>query len=76
MTVATLTEYKRDFDPGEPEMDGPRAVSHIKVGTSWQTDDGKMLDENPDEYRVECEECGGEFGNWGAAENHAETEHP
>lgn len=73
-TDATLTEYKRSIDPGEPEMDGPRAVSHIKVGTTWQTDDGEMLGDGPDEYRVECS-CGEGFGSWGAAANHAEEEH-
>jgi hypothetical protein len=73
-TAATLTEYKRDFDPGEPEMDGPRAVSHVKVGTTWQTDEGEMLDENPEDYHVECS-CGEEFSSWGQATNHAENEH-
>jgi hypothetical protein len=73
-TDATLTEYKRDVDPGEPEMGGPRAVSHIKVGTTWQVDDGEMLAENPNEYSVECS-CGETFGSWGAATRHAEEAH-
>lgn len=73
-TDATLTEYLTATDNTDPSIDGAARLGHIKVGHSWQVDEGETLDEDPDEYRVECS-CGETFGNWGAATAHAEEEH-
>ena len=72
-TDATLTEYLPAAQNGDDSIDGPARISYIKVGFSWQTDDGEKLEADP-EYRVECS-CGEEFGNWGAATKHADEEH-
>ena len=73
-TGATLTEYLPAADNTDPSIEGAAQIDYVKVGPSWDTDDGQPLDEDPDQYRVECS-CGETFGNWGAATAHAEEEH-
>jgi len=73
-TDATLTEYLRGFENTDDSIDGAAKLTHRKVGISWQVDDGEELDEDPDEYRVECS-CGEEIGSWGKAKHHVETDH-
>ena len=72
-TDATLTEYLPAAQHADPSIDGAAKIDCIKVGTTWQADDGESVDEL-DEYRVECG-CGETFGNWGAATAHAEEQH-
>ena len=72
-TDATLTEYLTAVET-DNSIEGPAAVDCIKVGHSWQVDEGEMLDNDPDEYRAECS-CGETFGSWGAATRHAEEGH-
>jgi len=72
--AATLTEYLPARENGDDSIDGHAKITYIKPSVgSWQTDSGEELEEEP-EYRVECS-CGEEFGNWGAATEHAEEEH-
>jgi len=71
---AELTEYLCAIDNHDDSIDGAAKRTHIQVGISWQVDDGEELDEDPDEYGVECS-CGEEFGSWGKATHHVETEH-
>ena len=74
-TVAALTEYLCAVDNTYESIDGAAKITHIQNGMgSWQVDDGEELDEDPDQYRVECG-CGAEFGSWGKARHHAEAEH-
>ena len=73
-TVAALTEHLSAVDNTDDSIDGAAKITHIKVGISWQPDDGEELEEDPDEYFVECS-CGQEFSSWGKARHHAETEH-
>ena len=68
---ATLTEYLSAVDNIDDSIDGAAKITHIRV---WQTDDGDGLDEDPDEYRVECS-CGEVVGSWGKATRHTEEEH-
>ena len=72
---ATLTEYLRAFENTDDSIDGAAKRTHIRNGMGgWRVDDGEELDEDPDEYRVECS-CGEEIGSWGKAKHHVETEH-
>ena len=72
---ATLTEYLRAFENTDDSIDGAAKRTHIRNGMGgWRVDDGEELDEDPDEYFVECS-CGQEFSSWGKARHHAETEH-
>jgi hypothetical protein len=72
---ATLTEYLSAAENTDDSIDGPAKITHIQNGTGvWQTDDGEGLEEDPDEYRVECS-CGESFGSWGKATDHVEDEH-
>ena len=72
---ATLTEHLSAVDNTDDSIDGAAKITHIQNGMgSWQTDDGEGLEEDPDEYRVECS-CGEEFGSWGKATHHVEEEH-
>ena len=71
---ATLTEYLSAVDNTDDSIDGAAKLTHIKVGISWQPDDGEELDEDPDEYYVECS-CGEEIGSWGKAKHHVEEDH-
>jgi hypothetical protein len=73
-TDATLTEHLSAIDNTDPTIDGPAKLTRKKTAGRWHTVDGHKLDDDPDEYRVECS-CGETFGNWGAAERHAEEEH-
>ena len=74
-TDATLTEHLRAVDNTDDSIDGAAKITHTQNGTGvWQTDDGDELDEDPDEYRVECS-CGEEFGSWGKATHHVDEEH-
>ena len=72
-TDATLTEYLPAASNTDDSIDGPARIRYIKVGASWQTDEGEGLEADP-EYHVECS-CGEEFGSWGAATDHAAEEH-
>jgi len=74
-TDATLTEYLSANDNQDPEIDGPAKIINVQnpMGV-WKTDDGERLDEDPDEYRVECS-CGEEFSVWGKASRHVEEDH-
>ena len=74
---ATLTEYLSAVENTDESIDGAARLTHIQNGMGgWQIDHdgGEELDEDPDEYRVECS-CGEEFGTWGKATRHAEEEH-
>ena len=71
---ATLTEHLSAAENTDDSIDGAAKRTHKQVGISWQVDDGEELDEDPDEYFVECS-CGQEFSSWGKARHHAETEH-
>ena len=74
-TDAELTEYLSAIDNHDDSIDGAAKRTHVQNGMgSWRVDDGEELDEDPDEYRVECG-CGAEFGSWGKARHHAEEEH-
>jgi len=73
---ATLTEHLSAAENTDDSIDGPARLTHTQNGTGvWQTDDGDELDEDPDEYRVECSSCGREFSSWGKATRHVEEEH-
>ena len=72
---ATLTEYLSAVDNTDDSIDGAAKITHTQIDKGvWQTDDGRVLDEDPDEYRVECG-CGAEFSSWGKATQHVEEEH-
>lgn len=73
-TDALLTEHLSAVDNQDDSIDGPAEITYAKVNRSWRTDSGEPLDEDPDEYRVECS-CGEEFDSWGKATRHAEEEH-
>ena len=71
---ATLTEYLSAVDNTDDSIDSAAKITHVRNGAGvWQTDDGEGLEDDPDEYRVECS-CGEEFANWGKATRHAEEE--
>ena len=71
---ATLTEYLSAADNIDDSIDGAAKITHVRNGAGvWQIDDGERLEDDPDEYRVECS-CGEEFGSWGNAIRHAEEE--
>ena len=73
--ATTLTEYLSAVDNTDDSIEGAAKITHIQNGTGvWQTDDGEGLDEDPDEYRVECS-CGEKFGSWGKATRHVEEDH-
>ena len=73
-TMATLTEHLSAADNTDDSIDGAAKITHIQNGKGvWQIDDGERLEDDPDEYRVECS-CGEEFGSWGNAIRHAEEE--
>lgn len=72
-TDATLTEHLPAADNVYDEPEGAAKIDHIKVGHSWQTDDGESVDEVT-RYGVECS-CGETFDTWQAATEHAESQH-
>jgi hypothetical protein len=72
---ATLTEHLSAVDNTDDSIDGAAKITHTQNGTGvWQVDGGEELEEDPDEYRVECS-CGESFGSWGKATRHADEEH-
>ena len=72
---ATLTEYLSAVDNTDDSIDGAAKITHTQNGTGvWQVDGGEELEEDPDEYRVECS-CGESFGFCGQAIHHVEEEH-
>jgi len=74
-TDATLTEYLPAASNARDTIDGAAKVDIVQDGRGiWVDDDGESLDEDPDEYYVECS-CGETFGNWGAATAHADESH-
>ena len=73
-TMATLTEHLSAARNTDDSIDGAAKITHTQNGKGvWQIDDGERLEDDPDEYRVECS-CGEEFANWGNAIRHAEEE--
>ena len=71
---ATLTEYLSAADNTDDSIAGAAKITHTQNDTGvWQTDDGERLEDDPDEYRVECS-CGESFGSCGNAIRHAEEE--
>ena len=71
----TLTEYLSAARNTDDSIDGAAKITHIQNGNGvWQVDEGEQLEEDPDEYRVECS-CGESFGFCGLAINHVEEEH-
>lgn len=76
-STATLTEYLPAADNQDPSIEGAAALTHVQNGAGvWSVDGGEPLDADPNEYRVECEDCGEAFGSWGQAIQHADAEHP
>ena len=74
-TMATLTEHLSAADNTDDSIDGAAKITHVRNGADvWRTDDGQELEDDPDEYSVECS-CGESFGSWGKAIHHAEEEH-
>ena len=74
-TDATLTEYLPAADNARDTIDGAAKITLAQDGRGlWVDDSGESLDEDPDEYKVECS-CDKTFGNWGKATRHAEEEH-
>ena len=74
---ATLTEYLSAADNTDDSIDGAAKITHVRNGAGvWQTDGGEGLEDDPDEYRVECS-CGESFGSWYRykATDHVEEEH-
>jgi len=71
-----LTEYVSAVDNTDDSINGPAKLTSIQVGPAgvWSRDDGEPLDEDPDEYRVDCS-CGETFGRWGAATAHVDESH-
>ena len=73
--ATTLTEYLSAVDNTDDSIEGAAKITHIQNGTGvWQTDDGEGLEEDPDDYRVECS-CGESFDFFGLAIYHVEEEH-
>ena len=73
--ATTLTEYLSAVDNTDDSIEGAAKITHIQNGTGvWQTDDGEGLEEDPDDYRVECS-CGESFDFCGLAIYHVEEEH-
>jgi len=69
-----LTEYLSSVDNTDDSIAGAAKITHMQTGEGvWQPDDGEGLDDDPNEYRVECS-CGEEFGSWGTATRHVEEE--
>ena len=74
-TDATLTEYLSAVDNIDDSIDGAAKITHAQnVKGVWQTDGGEGLDDDPDDYRVECS-CGESFDFFGLAIYHVEEEH-
>ena len=69
-----LTEHLSAVDNLDDSIDGAAKITHIQIKGVWRTDDGEILEDDPDEYSVECS-CGESFGSWGKAIHHAEEEH-
>jgi len=70
-----LTEYLSAIDNTDDSINGPAKLISVQMPTGiWSRDEGEPLDEEPDEYYVECS-CGETFGNWGAATAHADESH-
>jgi hypothetical protein len=69
-TDATLTEYLCAAANTDDSIDGAARLTHMQTGKGvWQIDGGQGLEEDPDEYRVECS-CGAEYWSWGKATRH------
>jgi len=72
---ATLTEHLSAARNTDDSIDGAAKITHIQNGAGvWQVDEGEQLEEDPDEYRVECS-CGESFDFCGLAIYHVEEEH-
>ena len=71
---AALTEYLSAIENLDDSIDGAAKITHIQIKGVWQTDDGERLEDDPDEYSVECS-CGESFGSFGQAIHHVEEEH-
>ena len=72
-TDATLTEYLPAGQNADPSITGAAKIENIKVGNSWQTDEGESLHEVT-RYGVECS-CGETFDTWGEATKHVDESH-
>ena len=71
----TLTEYLSAARNTDDSIDGAAKITHTQNGAGvWQTDDGEELEDDPDDYRVECS-CGEEFRSWGKATHHVDEKH-
>jgi hypothetical protein len=73
-TDVTLTEYLSAVDNLRDSIDGAAKITHKQIKGVWQVDEVEELEEDPDEYRVECS-CGESFGFCGQGINHVEEEH-
>ena len=72
---ATLTEYLSAARNTDDSIDGAAKITHTQNDKGvWQIDDGERLEDDPDEYRVECS-CGESFDFCGLAIYHVEEEH-
>ena len=56
----TLTEYLSAARNTDDSIEGAAKITHRQIKGVWQTDDGERLEEDPDDYRVECS-CGESF---------------
>ena len=72
--ATTLTEYLSAVDNLRDSIDGAAKITHKQIKGVWQVDEVEELEEDPDEYRVECS-CGESFGFCGQGINHVEEEH-
>ena len=73
-TDATLTEHLSAARNTDDSIDGAAKITHTQNGKGvWQIDDGERLEDDPDEYRVECS-CGESFDFCGLAIYHVEEE--
>ena len=73
-TDVTLTEYLSAVDNLRDSIDGAAKITHKQIKGVWQVDEVEELEEDPDEYRVECS-CGESFDFCGLAIYHVEEEH-
>jgi hypothetical protein len=70
----TLTEHLSAVENTYDSIEGAAKITHRQIKGVWQTDDGERLEEDPDDYRVECS-CGESFDVCGNAIYHVEEEH-
>ena len=70
---ASLTEYLTAMD--NPDASEPAKRTHREDHRGvWVEEGYEVLDEDPSDYRVECE-CGESFSTWQKAEDHTGREH-